>query len=138
MLHSLVYPGYMYQHFKSYFSMKYLFFLFFPALFFSCSKEDANSEKIPVIGGRFVHEFENCDNSENPEINCAEYIYFIDESTADILLGGDDMIFRVDYYRSNNRISIEQTAGINRSVSFQIDNKETLIRLEDGTTWKRE
>ena len=102
--------------------------------FFSCSNNN-ESDASSKISGRYTHQIPNCDNTQNPEINCIEFINFIDNSTADVLTGGGDLIIRTKYHIDNNKIALEQVGGLNFAISFNIQDKSTLNRIEDDGIW---
>ncbi len=90
------------------------------------------------INGTFVHKITDCDNSANPEESCTEYVWFNDNSTANIMIGGIDYGTRVTYKLINNRIDFYYTNGIKAELSFEIKNEMTLIRIEDNEIWNKE
>lgn len=106
------------------------------AFIVSCSNSD-DTNKSFEINGRFTHKITDCDNSENPEINCIEFIEFINESTVDVLIGGGDIVFRTNYQLNNNKMEFEQIGGLNFDISFKVQNETTLKRIEDNEIWKR-
>ena len=108
--------------------------LFISLIFISCSKSDNANESFE-INGRFTHSISDCDNSGNPEINCVEFIEFIDNSTVDVLIGGGDIVFRTNYQLNKDKIEFEEVGGLNFSISFNIQNESTLDRIEDGEIW---
>jgi hypothetical protein len=100
-------------------------------LFVSCSSNDMTNQTFEV-NGKFVHVIPNCDNSNNPEINCNEMITFIDASTVDVLMDGSDVVQRAKYLKTNNKINVQVT---NASVSFSVTSSSTLINVANGETW---
>jgi hypothetical protein len=101
----------------------------------SCSNTDDDLSNSNVFEGRYTHEISNCDNSGNPEINCIEFIEFIDESKVDVLIGGGDMVIRTNYLLDKKTIKLEKVLELNFDVSFNIQDEETLIRIEDNELW---
>ena len=117
---------------------KLTFLILSISVFFSCSKDEIDFRDIEIVGTTFTHEIANCDNSGSPEINCTEFVHFVSDSTADVLIGGDDIITRLDYSRNEDQIILEQGPGITFDITFRIQNSQTLVRIEDNTTWLRE
>lgn len=108
--------------------------LFLFLVFISCSNSDDTNPSFE-IKGRFEHTISNCDNSNNPEINCVEFVEFIDNSTADVLIGGGDIVFRTKYHLNKSKIEFEKGAGLNFDISFKIQDGSTLNRIEDNGVW---
>lgn len=111
--------------------------LFLAVLFLSCSRDEIDFEAINIVGETYTHEIPNCNDggNGNPEINCTEFVTFIDEARADVLAGGSDIVSRLNYSRSGDKIILEQGDGINFDISFRIQDGGRLIRLEDNSTW---
>lgn len=116
----------------------YFILLLLIGLIAGCEKDEESVQEFTLIGSKFTHDIPDCDNAGNQEMNCTDFIRFIDESRADILVGGDDIVFRLNYNRSGNKIIIEQGEGINYDISFNIQNEQTLIRVEDNSVWQKE
>ena len=89
------------------------------------------------INGEFRHTISGCNNTNNPEINCVEFIQFIDETKVNILIGGSDIINLANYEVIDDRIDIEITDGLNISISFIIQNEMTLKRIESDDIWTK-
>lgn len=107
----------------------------FIGLLVSCSKNDS---EFVEINGRYLHEIPNCDNSEDPEINCVESVQFIGNSQAEILIGGGDIGYRVNYQLKGKKIEFKYENGNSVDLSFNIENETTIIRIENNEIWKRE
>jgi hypothetical protein len=71
------------------------------------------------------------DNAGNPEINCIEFIEFIDDSNVNVLIGGGDIVFQTKYSHNDHKIELEQIAGLNFDISFNILNISTLKSIQD-------
>jgi hypothetical protein len=113
--------------------------LFLLVFIISCSHND-NADTFE-ISGQFNHTISDCDdtnnnnnNNNNNEINCVEFIEFNDESSATILLDGDDIIHIVNYEINNNEIDIITSSGFNLC-SFLIQNDTTLKRIGSDDIW---
>ena len=102
--------------------------------FMSCTDSNDIIES-SGIQGRCIQEIPDCDNGGNPEINCTEYLDFIDRSTVDFLIGGGDIIYRTSYEQNEDAIELEP---INFPISFLVQNDSTLIRVEDNEVWHKE
>jgi hypothetical protein len=100
----------------------------------SCSKDD--SEFIE-INGKFMYEYPNCDNGGNFELNCTDFIEFIGNSQANILIYGD-ILYRVNYQLKGNKIELYLENGEKLDLSFIIQNETTLVRTDYNQTWIRE
>ena len=89
------------------------------------------------VNGEFRHTISGCNNASNPEINCVEFIQFIDETKVSILIGGSDIINIANYEIIDDRIDIEITDGLNISISFIIQDEMTLKRIESDDIWTK-
>ena len=69
--------------------------------------------------------------------NCVEFIYFYNETKADILIGGSDIVNLANYEVIDDRIDIEITEGLNINISFIIQDEMTLRRIESDDIWKK-
>ena len=85
--------------------------------------------------GRFVHEITGCENDSQYEFNCIEFIEFVDNSKADILIGGGDILYRVGYTIKGNKIILKKSEDFNFDVSFQIQSTSELTRIGDNQIW---
>jgi hypothetical protein len=103
-------------------------------VFISCSKSDDTNQSFE-INGRFKHQISGCNNGGNLEINCVEFIEFIDNSTVDVLIGGGDNVVRTKYHLNKNKIEFEPIGGLNFDISFKIQNDSTLNRIQDDGIW---
>lgn len=102
----------------------------------SCSENnDINSIE---IDGTFVHQIENCDNSNNPERNCTEFIEFNKSGNVNVLIGGGDMMFSTNYSINNSKVEFEKSLGLNFDISFNIIDDTRLERIEDGEIWTKD
>jgi len=99
----------------------------------SCSKnEDVNNFE---LNGKYTHLLEDCDNSNNPEINCTEFIDFNDQGIVNVLIGGGDIIYQTKYNSNESKVALEQSPGLNFNITFTIIDDTTLQRIEDGEIW---
>ena len=118
--------------------MKTSIFLFVIAgsVLISCSSDEPD-ESNPAIemNERYIHERSNCDNSGNFEINCTEFVDFIDNSSVDVLIGGGDIVKRLNYRRSGGLVKIENG---DCEITFEIQSQSVLFRIEDSEIWKKE
>jgi uncharacterized protein (UPF0333 family) len=106
--------------------------LFLTFLLVSCSKSDSSTFE---INGTFTHTLLNCDNSTNTEINCTEYVWFNDNSTATIMPDGSDFGISTTYTITNNRIDFYYENGVKSELSFEITNETTLTRIDNDDVW---
>ena len=101
---------------------------------FCSSNGDDNNETFE-INGEFNHTITGCDNTANLEINCVEFIKFIDETNISILIDGNDIVYITNYEIIDDKINIETTDGLNISISFLIQDGSTLKRTESNDVW---
>jgi len=117
--------------------MKKVIFLFVLSAFcISCEKTGCCSTS-HELSGRYIHEIPNCDSTANPEINCTEFIEFIDDSEVDLLYGGGDIVYRFSYIHKGNILDLEGPLSSSFKVSFEIKDNKTLIRLDNGDVWRK-
>ncbi|WP_025741177.1 hypothetical protein [Aquimarina pacifica] len=114
----------------------YSILLIIPSFFIiaSCSNNDDQDSEYSVTG-TFVHQIPDCDNSSNFEINCSEFVEFVNSSEVNALIGGSDIIYVTTYTINKNSIELSKEDGLNFDISFTIQDNSTLIRKEDDTVW---
>lgn len=112
----------------------FLFFTFLVLL--SCEEKDCCVNPL-WLSGRFVHEIPECDNSGNPEVNCTEWLEFVNASEVDILYGGIDIVQRFTYTQDEDSISLEGPATSSFKPVFLILDPSTLERKDNGDIWKK-
>lgn len=101
----------------------------------ACSSKDDAPEEVFEIEGEFIHLIPDCENSNNLEINCTEFISFMDNQRISVLIGGGDIIYVTNYVIIDNTIHVEKTNGLISDVSFSIESETTLIRVENKDVW---
>ena len=101
----------------------------------SCSSNDDDDNGTFKINGKYNHTITGCDNSDNPEINCVEFIKFIDETNVSLLIDGNDVVYVGNYEIIKDKINIETTDGLNINISFIIKDGITLKRIENNDIW---
>ena len=106
-------------------------------LTFSCEEKDCCVNSQLEISGRFEHELLDCDNLDNPEINCTEWLQFINDSEVDVLYGGTDIIQRFTYTRGADFISLEGPATSSFRPVFIVRDQSTLERKDNGDIWSK-
>lgn len=87
------------------------------------------------VNSEFRHTISDCNNTDNPEINCVEFIKFIDETKVSVLIDGSDIIYISNYKIVEDKNNIEITYGLNFKISFLIQDEMTLIRTENNDVW---
>lgn len=112
-----------------------LVFTFFIVV--SCEEKDCCVNPEIELQGKFSHEIPNCDNSDNPEINCTEWLEFVDAKEVDISYGGGDIVYRFTYVREGNILSLEGEATSSFRVSFEVVDSRTLSRTDTNDIWKK-
>ncbi len=117
------------------FNLKTLLLIFILGLA-SCSS--AKNDNIFVLNASYIHLIENCDNTNNPEINCTESIEFNESGIVNVLIGGGDIIYQTNFSISESKIEFEKSTGLDFDISFIIIDDLTLKRIEDGEIWVKE
>ena len=118
--------------------MKKYTLLLLSLVLIGCSNDAEDAVENIIIEGRYLHEIPDCDNSNNPEINCIEFVDFRDENSVDVLIGGGDIVAQATYVRNGKNITIQQGEGTNFGISFEIISETELMRLEDQSIWAKE
>ncbi|QVY66487.1 hypothetical protein [Polaribacter sp. Q13] len=101
----------------------------------SCSSNDDDNSENFEINGEFNHTITGCDNTDNLEINCVEFIKFIDETNVSLLIDGSDIVYIGNYEIIDDKINIETTDNLNINISFIIQDGITLKRIENNDIW---
>lgn len=118
--------------------MKKLVFLFISlAVGISCEQKDCCVFPEIELQGKFVHEIPDCDNDSDPEINCTEWLMFVNGSEVDLVYGGGDIVYRFDYRRKADELYLEGHPTSSYRVFFAIVDAETLVRTDTNDTWKK-
>lgn len=106
-------------------------------LLFSCDREACCADGRLILSGRFEHEIPNCDNSENAEVNCVEWLEFISDSKVDLLYGGSDVARRFSYTQETELLILQGPATSSFMPTFIIKDQSTLERRDNGDIWKK-
>ncbi len=114
---------------------KSTFLLGLLTLYVSCERTECCLPPSPEILGLYVHDIPNCDNMNNLEINCTEFVKFVTESEVDLLYGGADIVHRFSYTRKGNILDLQGPLTSSFKVSFRIKDSRTLIRIDNGDVW---
>ncbi len=108
------------------------------AIFAQCERTECCVVPSIELQGRFVHELPNCDNADDPEINCIEWLEFINGNEVDISYGGGDIIYRFDYVlKDANILYLEGPPTSSFKGLFTIMDSKTLVRLDTDDIWKK-
>lgn len=124
-------------------SMKKLYFPFLIVsilFFYACEEEiiiDNGGIEI-VHENRFSRPIPNCQVGGNTEMNCVEFIEFLNDSEADLLLGGNDILERGEYTIVDNQISVVINRQNSYSINFEIIDSLQIMRIEDNTIWTKD
>ncbi len=120
--------------------MKKGFYLLVVAVIvFSCDRNECCVNPSIELQGRFTHALPICDNVDNPEVNCIEWLEFINGSEVDITYGGGDIIRRFDYIiKDSNILYLEGPPTSSFKGIFTIMDSKTLVRLDTEDIWKKE
>jgi hypothetical protein len=110
-------------------------FAFVIGLLVCCTKDDTRflSEKA-LINSRFTHDIPGCTNPGQNEINCTEFVEFIDGSTANALLGGGDIVIQMNYELRDDHITLN---GYHRQLLFKIHDERTLFETSANEVWQK-
>lgn len=104
---------------------------------FSCEEKDCCVNPQLELSGRFEHEIPDCDNSDNLEVNCTEWLEFVNASEVDMLFGGNDIIQRFTYTQEMDLITFQGPATSSFMPVFLIRDPSTLERKDNGDIWKK-
>lgn len=63
------------------------------AVFAQCERTECCANPNLELQGRFNHIIPNCDNSGNTEINCTEWLEFVNDKQVNVVYGGGDIIY---------------------------------------------
>ena len=114
---------------------KYLPFLLLAGLLVCCAQGDGdNFNQISNINSRFTHDIPNCANAAQFEINCTEFIEFIDDLRVLALLGGGNILMQMHYKQVGDYIIME---GHNLQLIFKVQDESTLLNTSDNATWQK-
>lgn len=87
---------------------------------------------------RYSHDIPNCDNGGNFEINCTEWIEFVNGSEAEVLIGGSDIVEHGTYQINGNQIAVTFDPQSSLSLIFERLDANRLRRIDDGSIWSRD
>lgn len=119
--------------------MKQLVFIFiFLTIGLSCEQKDCCVFPEIELQGKFVHEIPACDNGSDLEINCTEWLNFVNGSEVDLVYGGGDIVHRFNYRRKADELYLEGKPTSSFKVSFTIVDAETLVRTDTDDMWKKD
>ncbi len=117
---------------------KYILIGVITVLIISCERTECCVNPNLKLQGRFTHELPDCDNNDNPEINCTEWLEFVNGNEVDITYGGGDIIYRFGYVIQDNSIlNLEGPTTSSFKVQFKIRDSKTLVRLDGEDIWKK-
>ncbi len=63
---------------------------------------------------------------------------FNELGSADVLIGGGDIVFRTKYNINDSKVELEQTYGLSFDISFTILDDMTLKRIKNGDMEKKQ
>lgn len=107
-------------------------------LFGSCNRTECCVQPNIDLLGKFTHLIPNCNNNANAEINCTEWLEFVNDTEVDILYGGADIVQRFTYIQGIDFISLEGPPTSSFKPIFIIKNPSTLERKDNGDIWQKE
>lgn len=113
-------------------------FLIVSLLFVYACEEEVVIDDFPTLERTYVHQIPGCVSGGNPEQNCEEWVEFLGGFKANILIGGNDIVFskgfRVD---ANDHIIVYDETGFSSlsEIVFEYINQDTLQRMSDNSYW---
>ncbi len=116
---------------------KTIFFFFLMIWASDCNDSPKSSGNTDILIGRYTHTIQDCDNSFSPEMNCTQFVDFIDKKQVDVLIGGGDIVHRTTYRIDGKNIKIDPSDQLGFDLTFSILEDESLERIEDGTVWRK-
>lgn len=93
---------------------------------------------ISIIDSRFSYEIPGCDNSDNPQMNCTEWVEFISDSEVDLLADGGGIVQRLGYSINDDRIIITKDLLSSYAISFEIIDSNSIMRTQDESIWTKD
>jgi len=100
----------------------------------SCADDDA---EFIEINGKYLYENPTCTNITDYSLNCTNYLEFIGNSQAYLLIY-EDILFRVNYKLKENKIELYYENGEKLEFTFIIQDDTTLLLKEENQTWVKE
>lgn len=104
-------------------------------LLISCERTECCVNPKMTLEGKYAHAISDCDNTNNPEMNCIEWLEFVNKSEVNILYGGISVIQRFTYTQEMDYISLEGPLTSSFRPIFIIKNDRTLERMDNGDLW---
>ncbi len=115
-----------------------LFLIVLWVILISCERTECCINPQIILEGKFAHQIPDCENTNNPEINCIEWLEFVNESEVDILYGGRDIVQRFTYTHGSDVITLQGPLTSSFRPVFTIKNHTTLERMDNGDLWLKE
>ena len=100
--------------------------------FFACSDDSLTEE---MYNDHYSHKIQGCTPDYETPINCTEFVSFLENNKADILLGGGDIVFRVSYTVKGDKITLHKGNELSENMYFYIVNDDTLKRKGTDELW---
>ena len=104
---------------------------------YACEEEEATDD-FPILERTYVHRIPGCVVGGNPEQNCEEWVEFLGGFKANILIGGDDIVFSKSFrVNANDQIIVYDETGFSSlsEIVFEYINQDTLQRMSDNSYW---
>lgn len=125
--------------------MKKKFFFLFVIIsllsFYACEEEVViiDSVEVETVNeNRFSRTIPNCQVGLYAGMNCSEFIEFINESEAHLLLGGNDVLESGKYTIVEGEISIILDRQSSHQMTFEIIDSLNIMNMEDNAIWSRD
>ncbi len=103
--------------------------------FISCDKEDNN---LPIVGKKFTHQIQDCEQTDNMEINCSEFFLFESNEEALGLIGGSDTGMSFNYYFKDRNTIFVYRPNSSIEYTFSIIHPDTLLDVSRNQKWVNE
>ena len=94
-------------------------------------------ENFPARDDTYTHAIPNCTTGGGSEINCVEWVQFLENNRANVLIGGSDILLRRKYSLNENEITVYDESGLSSlsDLIFGRISADTLLRIVDNTFW---
>ncbi|OEK04452.1 hypothetical protein [Roseivirga misakiensis] len=117
----------------------YFFSLLIVLTFNACEEEQTNPDEfLQLDEPTYVHSIPGCDNTNNPEMNCDEWVEFLVGGEVNILVGGGDIIQRMSFKEEDDKVTVYNQAGLSSlHLVFTVINLDSLQRDDDSSYWVR-
>lgn len=110
----------------------------FLLLFISCNRPDSSVLLEDGLQGKFTHLIPDCGIEGNSEIDCTEWLQFVNDSEVDLQYDGIDIVQRFRYTQEDGNLFLEGPPTSSFRPIFIIKDPSTLERKDNGDIWAKE